>query len=84
MYVSALFMKVQSQVQEISYIQELHTDADANTDINTIQTENTKTIFTPGGIGVGEVIATDRALFSSEKCWYLSYSSTKTYVVGTH
>ena len=68
MYVSALFMKVQSQVQEISYIQELHTDADANTDINTIQTENTKTIFTPGGIGRGEVIATDRALFSSEKC----------------
>ena len=29
-------------------------------------------------------IATDRALFSSEKCWYLSYFSTKTYVVGTH
>ena len=29
-------------------------------------------------------IATDKALFSSEKCWYLSYFSTKTYVVGTH
>ena len=30
------------------------------------------------------LIATDKALFSSEKCWYLSYFSTKTYVVGTH
>ena len=29
-------------------------------------------------------IATDKGLFSSEKCWYLSYFSTKTYVVGTH
>ena len=29
-------------------------------------------------------IATDRVLFSSEKCWYLSYYYTKTYVVGTH
>ena len=29
-------------------------------------------------------IATDKALFSSEKCWYLSYFSMKTYVVGTH
>ena len=29
-------------------------------------------------------IATDKAFFSSEKCWYLSYFSTKTYVVGTH
>ena len=29
-------------------------------------------------------IATDKVLFSSEKCWYLSYFSTKTYVVGTH
>ena len=29
-------------------------------------------------------IATDRALFSSEKCWYLSYYSTKRYVVGSH
>ena len=29
-------------------------------------------------------IATDRALFSSEKCWYLSYFITKTYVEGTH
>ena len=28
----------------------------------------------------GTCIATDRALFSSEKCWYLSYFSTKTYV----
>ena len=28
-------------------------------------------------------IATDKALFSSEKC-YLFYFSTKTYVVGTH
>ena len=26
-------------------------------------------------------IATDKAIFSSEKCWYLSYFSTKTYVV---
>ena len=30
------------------------------------------------------IIATDKALFSSEKCWYLSYFSIKTYVVGTH
>ena len=30
------------------------------------------------------VIATDMVLFSSEKCWYLSYFSTKAYVVGTH
>ena len=29
-------------------------------------------------------IATDKALFSSEKCWYFSYFSTKAYVVGTH
>ena len=29
-------------------------------------------------------IATDKAPFSSEKCQYLSYFSTKTYVVGTH
>ena len=29
-------------------------------------------------------IATDKALFSSKKCWYLSYFSVKTYVVGTH
>ena len=29
-------------------------------------------------------IATDKVLFSSEKCWYRSYFSTKTYVVGTH
>ena len=29
-------------------------------------------------------IATDKALFSSENCWYLSYFSIKTYVVGTH
>ena len=29
-------------------------------------------------------IATVKALLSSEKCWYLSYFSTKTYVVGTH
>ena len=29
-------------------------------------------------------IATDKALFASEKCWYLFYFSTKTYVVGTH
>ena len=29
-------------------------------------------------------IATDKALFSSEKCCDLSYFSTKTYVVGTH
>ena len=28
--------------------------------------------------------ATDEAHFSSEKCWYLSYFLTKTYVVGTH
>ena len=28
--------------------------------------------------------ATDKALFSSEKCWYLSYFSAKTYVVSTH
>ena len=32
----------------------------------------------------GKIIATDKALFSSEKCWCLSYFSTKTYVVGTH
>ena len=32
----------------------------------------------------GPVIATDKALFSSEICWYFSYFSTKTYVVGTH
>ena len=31
-----------------------------------------------------QVIATDKAPFSSEKCWYLSYFSMKTYVVGTH
>ena len=31
-----------------------------------------------------QFIATDKVLFSSEKCWYLSYFSTKTYVVGTH
>ena len=30
------------------------------------------------------IIATEKALFSSEKCWYLSYFSMKTYVVGTH
>ena len=30
------------------------------------------------------VIAKDKALFSSENCWYLSYFSMKTYVVGTH
>ena len=29
-------------------------------------------------------IATDKALFSSEKCRYLSYFATITYVVGTH
>ena len=30
-------------------------------------------------------IATDKALFfSSEKCWYLSYFSMKTYIVGSH
>ena len=29
-------------------------------------------------------IATSKALFSSKKCWYLSYFSTNTYVVGTH
>ena len=29
-------------------------------------------------------IATDKALFSSEKSCYLSYFSMKTYVVGTH
>ena len=29
-------------------------------------------------------IAIGKALFSSEKCWYRSYFSTKTYVVGTH
>ena len=29
------------------------------------------------------IIATDKALFSSEKCLYLSDFSTKTYVVGT-
>ena len=29
-------------------------------------------------------IATDKALFSSEKYWYLSYFFMKTYVVGTH
>ena len=29
-------------------------------------------------------IATDKALFSSEKCWYFSYFSMKTYEVGTH
>ena len=28
-------------------------------------------------------IATDKAFFSSGKCWYLSYFSMKTYVVGT-
>ena len=31
-----------------------------------------------------QIIATDKALFSSKKCWYLSYFSTKTYIVGTH
>ena len=31
-----------------------------------------------------ESIATGKALFSSEKFWYLSYFSMKTYVVGTH
>ena len=30
------------------------------------------------------IIATDKVLFSSEKCLYLPYFSTKTYVVGTH
>ena len=32
------------------------------------------------------LIATDKALFASKKCWYLSYFSKKTttYVVGTH
>ena len=29
-------------------------------------------------------IATDKERFSSEKCRYLSYFSTKTYIVGTH
>ena len=29
------------------------------------------------------LIATDQALFSSENCWYLSYFSTKTFIVGT-
>ena len=32
---------------------------------------------------VNLLITTDKALFSSKKC-YLSYFSTKTYVVGTH
>ena len=35
-------------------------------------------------VSSGPFIATDRALFWFEKCWYLSYFSTKTYVVGTH
>ena len=29
-------------------------------------------------------IALDKALFSTKKCQYLSYISTKMYVVGTH
>ena len=36
------------------------------------------------GVQKIEHIATDKVLFSSEKCWYLSYFSTKTYVVDTH
>ena len=30
---------------------------------------------------IQQTIATDKALFSSKKCWYLSYFSIKTYVV---
>ena len=33
---------------------------------------------------INTYIATDKALFSSEKYWYLSYFFTETYVVGTH
>ena len=29
-------------------------------------------------------IALDKVLFSTKKCLYFSYFSTKTYVVGTH
>ena len=31
-----------------------------------------------------DLIALDKVLFSTQKYWYFSYFSTKTYVVGTH
>ena len=36
------------------------------------------------GYSVSHITAAGKVLFSSEKCWYLSYFSKTTYVVGTH
>ena len=43
-----------------------------------------RNVLHDGPVEVRWSIATEKALFSSEECWYLSYFSTKTYVVGTH